>query len=49
MLEELYLHEKSVDNVVVVALLLLCGEERQVWWGGPRTGVGRGLVEHVKG
>ena len=44
MLEEFCLHEKSVKNVVVVALSLMCRASRQAGRGGPLTGVGRLLL-----
>jgi hypothetical protein len=37
-----------ICSVVLSPLLIVRVRSRASWWGDPRTGVTRGLVEHVK-
>ena len=47
MQEEAYPVSGQIEGAVVMPWGQLYGGARRFWWGGPRTGVDRGVVEHV--
>jgi hypothetical protein len=44
---DLYYLAEVICSVVLSPLLIVRVRSRASWWGDPRTGVTRGLVEHV--
>lgn len=36
-----------LEYLALMPLLIWCKDACWCWWGGPRTGAGRGVVEHV--
>ena len=48
MQEEAYPVSGQIEGAVVMPWEQLYGGAQRFWWGGPRTGMDRGVVEYVR-